>query len=465
MTADNQNISKIDWLFSRKIDLFLLVVLCTLGLALRSTGLFHAIGTHPDERHIVQVTSTLEANNMNPKSFAYGSFSFYAAWGFAKLVAAFNVSIPKLTNEGNWIWINPSTYDGYFITGRAFCLLMGSACIGLVYYLSVLLYRSSFVGLIAGFFVATNVFHLQLSRYFTSDITLTTIALISLIALVRAYQRNGLRDYLLFGFCAGLATATKISSVFLFVPLGIVIGIAALRDWYPERSWERPLKTIGVIVGGLALLLLAQQLTFWKGYPKVLGYRISEVAFLIPASIPIFTGIALSLGRISRPTSFLFASLALGSIVFTLAEPYAILDFHTFQRHTSEQTRMVRGYWRPPYTIQYEHTMPYLYHLKQMMFYTMGIPLFLLCGAGLVRALISTIFEVLERTLRHQFLTKPLRTEMIPLVFLLVFFGATGYFQVKFPRYLLPLYPLLFIFGASMFRNMSFRKNDSAFSK
>lgn len=462
MTVDKQNLSKTDWLFSRQTDLIILSVIIVLGIALRSTGLFHAIGTHPDERHIVQVTSTLEANNMNPKSFAYGSFSFYAAWGFAKLVAAFNVSIPKLTDEGTWIWINASSYDGYFITGRAFCLLMGSACIGLVYYLSLLLYRSSAVGLIASFFVATNVFHVQLSRYFTSDITLTTIALISLIALVRAYQRGRLRDYLTFGFCAGLATATKISSVFLFVPLGIVIGIAALRDWYPERSWGRPLKAGGVILGGLFFLVLAQQLTYWKGYPKLLGYKISEVAFLIPASIPVLTSIALCLRSFSRPTSFLFASLALGSLVFVLAEPYAILDFATFQRHTSEQTRMVRGYWRPPYTIQYEHTMPYLYHLKQMMLYTMGIPLFLVCTAGLLRAVISTIFELLDRTLRHQFLTKPLRAEVIPLVFILVFFGATGYFQVKFPRYLLPLYPLLFVFGASTFQKVSFKKNSSA---
>ncbi len=92
------------------------------------------------------------------------------------------------------------------------------------------------------------------------------------------------------------------------------------------------------------------------------------------------------------------------------------------------------------------------------MFYTMGVPLFLLCSVGVVGAVLSTILEVLDRTLRHQFLTKPLSSQMIPLVFLLVFFGATGYFQVKFPRYLLPLYPLLFIFGASLFRKLSFRK-------
>lgn len=440
------------WVFSKKRDLSILFVLIVAGIILRSTGIFHAIGTHPDERHIVQVTSTLERNNMNPKSFAYGSFSFYAAWGFAKVVALFKVSIPMLTQNGDWIWINPSTYDGYFVTGRTFCLLMGSACIGLVYYLSLLLYRSSGIGLIAAFFMATNVFHLQLSRFFTSDVTLTTIALISLIALVRAYQRNRLKDYLLFGFCVGLATATKISSVFLFVPLAVVIGIAALKDWFPSASWRRPIKTFAIITVCGLLLILIQQLTFWKGYPKMLGYRIDETAFLIPASIPFLAAISLLLRRLSKPISFLFASLALGMLVFTLAEPYAILDFTTFQKHTSEQTSMVRGFWRPPYTIQYEHTMPYLYHLKQMLFYTMGIPLFIVSVAGVMRAIISTIFELIHRTVRHEFLTNPLSAEVIPLIFLCVFFLATGYFQVKFPRYLLPLYPLMFIFGASMFR-------------
>ena len=448
------------WLFSRRTDLILLVVLISLGVMLRATGIFHAIGTHPDERHIVQVTSSLERNGMNPKSFAYGSFSFYAAWGFAKLVALCDFSVPRLTDSGKWIWLKASTYDGYFVTGRTFCLLMGSACIGLVYYLSLLLYRSSTAGLVAALFMATNVFHLQLSRYFTSDVTLTTIALVSLIALVRAYQRGGLKDYLLFGFCVGLATATKISSVFLFVPLGVVIGIAALKEWIPDNSWSRPLKSAGIIVCGAILLVGLQQLTYWKGYPKVLNYRIAEAAFLIPAAFPVLVIIALALRKLSRPFSFLFASLALGTLVFVIAEPYAILDFKTFQRHTSEQTRMVQGHWRPPYTIQYEHTLPYVYHLKQMLFYTMGVPLFLVAMAGMLRAALTSCVEILDRTLKHQFLSKPLGSEIIPLIFVTVFFLATGYLQVKFPRYLLPLYPLLFVFGASLFRHLSFGRSS-----
>jgi 4-amino-4-deoxy-L-arabinose transferase-like glycosyltransferase len=393
---------------------------------------------------MVQVTSTLPANKMNPKSFAYGSFSFYAAWGFAQLLKPF--------------WKEATSYDGLFVAGRTFCILMGGIAIALSYHLSVLLYRKSVVGLIAAFFLSMNVFHLQLSRFFTSDITLTTLCLVALIALVRAYERGDLRSHLIFGACAGLATATKISSAFLFVPLSLVVSISVLRDWLPYRNWQRPLRALATVIIGMGLALAALKLLYWKGYPKVLGYRIDETACIIPLSIPFLALIAYNLRSVSRPLANLFASLSLGVLVFVLAEPYAIIDFSTFQHHTREQTSMVRGYWRPPYTIQYAHTLPYLYHLQQMLWYTIGWPLFILSIVGVLVTTAKLAVESIDKVLRREFLSKPLSPEVIPLVFLLVFFLATGYFQVKFPRYMLPLYPLLFIFAASLFKGLRVAK-------
>jgi len=296
---------------------------------LRLTGLEHAIGTHPDERHIVNVTSSLQANKMNPKSFAYGSFSFYAAWGFAQLVKPFKP--------------NAVTYDGLFVVGRAFCIVMGTIAVGLCYYLSVLVYRRSLVGLIAAFFLAVNVFHLQLSRFFTSDITLTTLALLSLIALVKAHENRNLSSHLLFGACAGLATATKISSAFLFVPLALVVAISTLREWLPHNNWRRPLQALATVLMSIVLMVITLKLIYWKGWPRVLGYRLLEQACIIPLSIPFLAATSYALRRVSISLSHLFAALSLGVLVFTLAEPYAILDFQTFQHHTTEQTNMVRG--------------------------------------------------------------------------------------------------------------------------
>lgn len=441
MAATAQQDSKLrtQWLISCKWDLVILTTIMLIALGLRLTGLHHALGTHPDERHMVQVTNQLAANNMNPKSFAYGSFSFYAAWGFAQALKP--------------VWPQAATYDGLFVAGRIFCILMGTLAVGLSYYLATLMYRRSTIGLLAALLLSLNVFHLQLSRFFTSDITLTTLSLISLIALVRAHEHGGLKAHLLFGACAGLATATKISSVFLFVPLATVVAISVTRDWLAFNNWQRPVKALAILALHCFLFVITLKLIYWKGYPKMLGYRIVEAAGAIPLSVPFLAAISLSFKNISRPLAYFFASLGLGVVIFMIAEPYAVLDFQTFQRNTREQTNMVRGYWRPPYTIQYAGTVPYLYHLKQMLWYTMGWPLFLLSLAGIATACVRVALESLDKVLRREFLTKPISSEIIPLIFLIVFFVATGYFQVKFPRYLMPLYPLAFIFGAALLGN------------
>jgi hypothetical protein len=88
-----------------------------------------------------------------------------------------------------------------------------------------------------------------------------------------------------------------------------------------------------------------------------------------------------------------------------------------------------------------------------MLWYTMGWPLFIVAMLGIVIATARMAVEAIDKVLRQEFLSRPLSAEIIPLTFLLVFFMATGYFQVKFPRYLLPLYPLAFMFGASLFSN------------
>ena len=424
------------WLISKRWDLVILAVIVIGSALIRIPGIPHGIGFHPDERHMVQVTESLTRNHMNPKSFAYGSVSFYAAWGFAHLLQPF--------------WKQAVTYDGFFYSGRIFCTVMGTITVALSYYLAVLLYRRSVVGLIAAFLMGCNVFHLQLSRYFTSDITLTTFSLISIIALIKAHQRGNLASFLVFGICAGLATATKISSVFLLAPLGIVIGLAVIKEWSPTGETVRFTKIFAIIFGGLAFLGASLFLTYWKGYPRIFHQRIAQQAFLVPLSVSFLFGISLLLRKHSLALSKLFACLSIGTLVFVLAEPYAIIDFQTFSRQTQEQTNMVRGIWRPPYTVQYENTVAYLYHLKQMLWYTMGWPVFIAVFLGVLVASGRVFVDLLDKIFRGELATKSLTPEMIPLVFAAVFFIATGHFQVKFPRYLLPLYPILFTFAAAL---------------
>jgi hypothetical protein len=242
--------------------------------------------------------------------------------------------------------------------------------------------------------------------------------------------------------------------VFLASPLFVVLGLALIKEWPRTDSTKRFLKVLAIIVGGITLCGIALFLTYWKGYPRFLGRRVAQQAFLIPLSVPFLAGISILLRNHSKALSKLFACFSVGVLVFTLAEPYAILDFDTFLRHTREQTSMVRGMWRPPYTIQYQKTVPYFYHLKQMLWYTMGWPVFTVVTLGVLVASLRVLIDLLDKVFRRELASKSLSAEMIPLVFVGAFFLATGYFQVKFPRYLLPLYPMLFIFAASIFGSM-----------
>ncbi len=446
----------ISWLVSRRTDILILVALTLLGAGLRSTGITHGIGFHPDERHMAQVTEKLGVQHMNPKSFAYGSFSFYAAWGFAHVIAFFSGLIESVSRA-----ISPNhavsfgschtfTYDCVFISGRIFCTVVGALAIPLSWYLAVLLYRRSSVGLVAAALLSLNVFHLQLSRFFTSDITLTTLCLISLIALVRAYQQGTLRSYLIFGFCAGLATATKISSAFLFVPLFFVVFLSTIKEWGRLSSSEKPLACLSLVSGALLLAAAADYLLFLKGWPRIYKQRLHPLPTFIPMVVPFLAVAAYRMQRYSASLAKLTAAVALGIAVFVLAEPYAIIDFETFTRHTKEQTAMVQGAWRPPYTIQYAHTVPYFYHLKQMLWYTMGWPVFVAGLFGVLLASLRCVLEFFDKLFKRELRTSPFSPEIIPLIFMAVFFLATARFQVKFPRYLLPLYPLFFIFAASV---------------
>jgi len=80
----------------------------------------------------------------------------------------------------------------------------------------------------------------------------------------------------------------------------------------------------------------------------------------------------------------------------------------------------------------------------------MGWPIFIAGLVGVTIACLRLVLDFLDKIFKRELLTSPFNPEFIPLVFMAVFFLATARFQVKFPRYLLPLYPMFFVFAASV---------------
>lgn len=122
-------------------------------------------------------------------------------------------------------------------------------------------------------------------------------------------------------------------------------------------------------------------------------------------------------------------------VAFAVAEPYALLRFDRFYHDIVEQSHMVRNAGVFPYTTQYMHTPKYAYELVQLVVWGMAPALGLVAvwasGARIVAA-------VRER--------RP--ADWVLLAWVLPFFFVTGWFEVKFPRYLLPIYPVMVVWAA-----------------
>lgn len=131
----------------------------------------------------------------------------------------------------------------------------------------------------------------------------------------------------------------------------------------------------------------------------------------------------------------LLAILCLAA-AFAAGEPYAILDFANYARDITEQSGMVREAGRLPYTNQYIGVVKYYYDLSQMFWWGMAPPLAL---AAIWATAARVVGAVRERS----------ATDAVLLAWVLPFFIITGSFDVKFVRYLLPIYPIMILWAAA----------------
>lgn len=140
-------------------------------------------------------------------------------------------------------------------------------------------------------------------------------------------------------------------------------------------------------------------------------------------------------GRLLPVLGWSVAAVLAGVAAFALAEPYIILNFDRVMRDITEQSHMVRNAGLFPFTTQYIGTPKYAYEIEQMVLWGMAPPL------GLA-ALWATLTRP-GHAWRHG-----RADEMVLLFWVVPFFLVTGWFEVKFPRYLLPIYPVLAVWAA-----------------
>src|SRR5215470_5423558 len=170
-----------------------------------------------------------------------------------------------------------------------------------------------------------------------------------------------------------------------------------------------------------------------------IGFATATKFSALPLLAPLGVACLIRVGREGRflPVALkgLLAVVFVG-VAFAAGQPYAFLDFQSYYHDVEEQSRMVRMAGLLPYTNQYVGVSKYGYDLTQLVLWGMAPPL----GLAAVWVTASrTVGAVRERS----------ATDLVLLAWVLPFFFITGWFDVKFVRYLLPIYPIMILWAAA----------------
>lgn len=405
------------------ICLFLIVAVAA---TLRIHGLNWDEGhwLHPDERQIFFVvedlgwpSSVAEAlgveSPLNPHFFAYGSLPIYLLKLAAFLLA--------------FVWPAAANPDNLHLVARPLAVLFDLGTVFLTYRLAGAILPSprgpsspaaspgasstslshteagaapvpsgsggAFEGpvihvpaLIAAAFVSLAVIHVQIAHFYTVDTLLTLLAMLTLYLAWEAAREPRPRHLVALGIAFGLALATKVTAVLLFpaLLLALVTGSARALDGTTQHQGWRDL-----VMGWLARWSLS------------------------------------GLGRF-------FLVVAIAAIVFVLAQPYSVIDWHAFLERTIRESAIAWGRRDVPYTRQFAGTWPFLYSIWQMTLWGVGLPVGLVLWAG--------FFATSVRWLRRGALA-----DGFLLAWAAPYLVFAGLLHARYLRYMLPVVPVLCI--------------------
>jgi YYY domain-containing protein len=402
-----------NWLAQRDITFWALIAVTVAGLLLRLYGINWDANNHlhPDEREIVfkamclSFPGTPRIGNcdpaytgpgwlfspdspLNPHFFAYGSFPLY-------LLAAVSHAMAWLTHLTGGHFLPPDggawdDFNHFTLVGRALSALFDAGTI-LVAGLMTRRLAGRWAGLLAAAFVATIPFDVQVSHFYAVDTLMLFFVMLTLFGCILLAQAAGApkREEVAFG-----------------------------GQWW---AWR-----LGVLIGVAFALAVATKVS------------------ALPLAAPILIAVLLCWRRHGTEAAILallgIASTAL--IAFTVVSPYTFIDWKEFRQQVTEQTMLSQGQLDYPYVRQFADATNYIYPLRQLLLYDMGLPLGLLGLAGFVWAASK--------------LWRSLNTDWLILVsWLAIYFAIVGGAYMKFTRYMLPVFAGLAVCGAAALAALS----------
>ncbi|HEU0166619.1 MAG TPA: DUF2298 domain-containing protein, partial [Chloroflexota bacterium] len=361
---------------------------------------------HPDERFITMVVDRIRLpasvdqyfntaqSKLNPYNNDFGSYPYGTVpLFFVRWLAELIQNIAKALPAGPTGFIHDmraaASYDQVQLVGRALSGIADLATMWLVFLMGRRLFGRG-VALLATTLAAFMVLQIQAAHFFTVESPLVLFTTAALFFAIRAAETNKLRDWALIGVFIGLAISTKISAALLVV----VVPAAAWLLWYRTTK-----------VGGNARRrrFLAEDLVIGMGVAAVMAM----VTF-----------------RVAEPYAFV------GPGLFNIRlNPKWLADLRQSQA-------LAAGADYPP-SVQWTLTPPWIWQFGQMFYWGLGPPLTVASLGGVLFAGWQ-FYKYTRRYFMH----------LIPVVWVglnLLYFGP----QFTKPlRYLLPIYPVLAVYGS-----------------
>lgn len=372
-----------------------LAIILLFSAALRLYGLDWDRGYlfHPDERQILLVAShiNLPSNPLeffSPESPLNPKFFAYGSFPIY-LLRVLSSFVPATTSY--FVPYRDTFLANQAFFGRALSTLFDLGTIVFLFLLAQRLYDKT-VGLIAGACVAFTVLHIQLAHYYAVDTLLTLLCVATIYFAARYAQIGRTREALWMSLAFGLALATKITAFPLIFPI-VVATIKA-------RGKEIP------------------------GFYAKAGWRIH-----LRARFAQLWGIRKALAKIAIATV----------IVFLAAQPYALLDPIQYFGQVGTEALVARGWLERNFTLQFADTLPYFYPIVQSSIWGMGLPLGLFAWGGFA-------FFIGQWWRTRDW------SDGFVLSWAFFYFLAAGGQFAKYPRYLLPLVPFLFLMAVVSIR-------------
>jgi len=234
---------------TKKILLYLLLV----GLFIRALGLNFGLPFlyHVDEKRFAEISLNYLKGDLNPHFFHVPSLYTYLQagwWGLiylgGKLFGAFH-SVEDLVKSFN---ANPTLF---IIIGRILNLLFSLGTIALIFDLGRRMY-SLRAGIWASLFLIFSHIHNKISHYSLPDVPMVFFLVLSYYFIWKIMERGQAKNYLLAGFTAGLATATKYGGQLLFLPLFLAHLFYQRRQ---KKTWLSILLNWPLILAGCLFIV------------------------------------------------------------------------------------------------------------------------------------------------------------------------------------------------------------------